>query len=171
MQAPFHDENAHRGADHVAPDADEDAGEDEAGPSRADGHGGGAGRAAKVGVDGDDEFLEPSGFGFAVAVHPDDADTAWVVPAKKDELRYPVDGRFLVNRTRDGGETFEPLTVGLPDPPAYDLVYRHAFELDESGQILAMGSTTGSLWVREDQGDRWELLTSHLPPVYCVRFG
>lgn len=82
-----------------------------------------------------------------------------------------MDGRFLVNRTRDGGETFEPLTVGLPDPPAYDLVYRHAFELDESGQILAMGSTTGSLWVSEDQGDRWELLTSHLPPVYCVRFG
>ena len=35
----------------------------------------------------------PSTFGFAVAVHPRDPDTAWFVPAESDELRVPVDGR------------------------------------------------------------------------------
>lgn len=113
--------------------------------------------------------VEPSGFGFAVAVHPKDPETAWVVPAKKDEFRYPVDGKFLVNRTRDGGKTFEPLTNGLPDPPAYDLVYRHALAIDDSGETLAMGSTTGGLWITENQGDQWSLISAHLPPVYCVR--
>ena len=39
---------------------------------------------------------------FAVAVHPRDADTAWFVPAVKDEKRYPVDARLVVARTRDG---------------------------------------------------------------------
>jgi hypothetical protein len=33
-----------------------------------------------------------------------------------------------------------------------------------------MGSTTGSLWVSEDQGDSWQLVSAHLPPIYAVRF-
>ena len=114
--------------------------------------------------------VQPSGFGFAVAVHPREPDTAWFVPAKKDEFRYPVDGRMVVTRTRDGGKTFDILDQGLPQPPAYDLVYRHGLDIDDSGDLLVMGSTTGSLWISEDQGDTWELLTAHLPPVYCVRF-
>ena len=97
--------------------------------------------------------------------------TEWVVPAEKDELRYPGEGQFFVNRTRDGGKAVEALTKGLPAAPAYDLVYRHALEFDGSGEQLAMRSTTGSLWMREDQGDSWELITGHLPPIYCVRWG
>lgn len=114
--------------------------------------------------------VTPSAFGFAVAAHPLDPDTAWFVPAKKDEFRHPVDGRFVVNRTRDGGRTFETLTKGLPTGPSYDLVYRHGLDVDGTGERLVMGSTTGALWVSEDGGDSWELLTAHLPPVYCVRF-
>lgn len=119
------------------------------------------------------EFSEvsPSAFGFAVAVHPAEPDTAWFVPAKKDEERYPVDGKFVVTRTRDGGQTFETLDKGLPSGLAYDLVYRHALSVDDTGNCLVMGSTTGSVWVSEDQGDSWSEITSHLPPVYCVAFG
>lgn len=115
--------------------------------------------------------VAPSAFGFAVAVHPEDPETAWFVPAVKDEKRYPVDGRFVVTRTRDGGASFETLSAGLPTGPAYDLVYRHALDLDGAGATLAMGSTTGSLWVSDDQGDTWTALSHHLPPVFCVRFG
>ncbi|MDF1812990.1 MAG: hypothetical protein P1V20_12270 [Verrucomicrobiales bacterium] len=115
--------------------------------------------------------VSPSGFGFAVAVHPEDPDTAWFVPAKKDEMRYPVDGKFVINRTRDGGNTFETISKGLPEGPSYDLVYRHALVVGEDGTTLVTGSTTGSLWVSEDGGDSWAHLTAHLPPVYCVKFG
>ncbi|MGB5210074.1 MAG: exo-alpha-sialidase [Gammaproteobacteria bacterium] len=111
-----------------------------------------------------------SGFGFALAVHPGDPDTAWFVPAGKDERRYPVDARLAVTRTRDGGRTFDVLTDGLPQGPAYDLVYRHALDLAADGERLAFGSTTGSLWVSEDQGDHWQIISAHLPPVLCVRF-
>ncbi|BCX46691.1 photo system II stability/assembly factor-like protein [Haloferula helveola] len=114
--------------------------------------------------------VKPSGFGFAVAVHPEAPDTAWFVPAKKDEFRHPVDARFVVTRTRDGGRTFETLERGLPETPAYDIVFRHALDVDRTGHRLAMGSTTGSLWVSEDQGDSWQHLSAHLPPIYCVRF-
>ena len=114
--------------------------------------------------------VKPSVFGFAVAVHPHDADMAWFVPAVKDEKRYPMDGKVVVNRTRDGGKTFETLTRGLPQEHAYDLVYRHALDVDETGDRLAFGSTTGSLWISEDGGDSWQTLSSNLPPIHAVRF-
>ncbi len=112
----------------------------------------------------------PSSFGFAVAVHPDDPDTAWFVPAAKDEQRFPVDARLVVTRTRDGGRHFEVLRQGLPDEPAYDLVYRHALDVSRDGMRLAFGSTTGSFWISEDQGESWQTVSRHLPPVLCVRF-
>ncbi len=114
--------------------------------------------------------IRPSKFGFAVAVHPRQADTAWFVPAVKDECRVPVDGRLVVARTRDGGGSFEVLGEGLPRQHAYDLVYRHALDVDESGERLAMGSTTGSLWISESGGASWRLLSAHLPPIYQVAF-
>jgi len=114
--------------------------------------------------------VPPSVFGFAVAVHPNDPQTAWFVPAIKDEQRIPVDARVVVTRTRDGGGTFEVLRDGLPQNHAYDITFRHALDVDAGGGCLAFGSTTGSLWITEDQGDRWLSVSQHLPPIHCVRF-
>lgn len=116
------------------------------------------------------EDVKPSAFGFAVAVHPRDPGVAWFVPAIKDERRYPVDGRLVVTRTRDGGRTFDTLHAGLPQVHAYDLVLRHALDVDDSGDRLAFGSTTGSVWVSENAGESWQAISANLPPVYAVRF-
>jgi hypothetical protein len=114
--------------------------------------------------------VKPSAFGFPVVVHPREPDTAWFVPEIKDEKRIPVDGKLVVTRTRDGGRTFTTLSKGLPQSHAYDVVYRHALAIDASGDRLAMGSTTGGLWVSEDQGDSWACVSHTLPPVYAVQF-
>ena len=66
--------------------------------------------------------------------------------------------------------SFETLRRGLPQAWAYDLVYRHALDLDASGERLAFGSTTGSVWISENGGDDWLTLTEHLPPVHAVLF-
>jgi hypothetical protein len=55
------------------------------------------------------------------------------------------------------GEALTNLLVAQPD-------------VDESGERLAMGSTTGALWTSADGGERWELVNAHLPPIYAVRF-
>jgi photosystem II stability/assembly factor-like uncharacterized protein len=114
--------------------------------------------------------IVPSKFGFAVAVHPHEPDTAWFVPADKDERRVPLEAQVVVARTRDGGKSFQLLRDGLPQEHAYDLVYRHGLAVDSSGERLAIGSTTGGLWVSEDQGDRWRSISAHLPPIYALRF-
>ena len=113
---------------------------------------------------------KPSGFGFGVAAHPNDPGTAWFVPAVKDERRIPVDARLVVSRTRDAGSSFEVLGAGLP-AQSYDLIYRHALDIAGDGRTLAMGSTTGSVWLSPDAGDQWTTVSNHLPPVYAVRFG
>lgn len=117
------------------------------------------------------EEIDPSTFGFAVSVHPRDGNTAWLVPGVKDEHRIPVDGKLVVTRTRDGGQSWEKLTNGLPQQDSYDLVLRHALDVDGSGNRLAFGSTTGNLWISENQGDSWSQVSGTLPPVYCVRWG
>jgi hypothetical protein len=114
--------------------------------------------------------IRPAKFGFAVAAHPRDPETAWFVPAVKDEKRIAVDGRLVVARTRDGGQSFEALTRGLPQRHAYDLVWRHALAVDASGELLAFGSTTGGLWISEDGGDSWAMSDARLPPIAVVRF-
>jgi photosystem II stability/assembly factor-like uncharacterized protein len=108
-------------------------------------------------------------FGFAVAVHPRDPRTAWFVPAIKDEMRVPRDGALAVTRTNDGGKTWRKFCHGLPHRDAFDLVYRHGLDVDENGECLVMGSTTGGLWASEDAGESWHLVNAHLPPIYAVR--
>lgn len=112
----------------------------------------------------------PSVFGFGVAVHPRDPDTAWFVPAEKDDMRVPNDGAVCVMRTRDGGQTFEACRAGLTQEHAYHLVYRHCLEVAADGRTLVFGSTTGSVWISEDGGESWQRLSADLPPVYCARF-
>ena len=75
-----------------------------------------------------------------------------------------------MTHTTDGGASFETLTEGLPQEHAYDLVYRHALDIDGSGERLVFGSTTGSVWVTEDAGQHWHTVSTHLPPVYVTRF-
>jgi len=112
-----------------------------------------------------------SSFGFAVAVHPSEPDTAWFVPGVADQQRVPVGGALVVNRTRDGGRSFETLREGLPQQDCYDLVYRHGLEVGQDGRTLLMGSTTGNLWASGDGGERWVLASGHLPPIAAVRLG
>ena len=129
-------------------------------------------RATPLGCSGANQIVvEPSSFGFPVAVHPREPATAWFVPAHSDQKRAPIDGRVLVNRTRDGGRSFTELRAGLPQVHAYDLVLRHALDIAADGDQLAFGSTTGNLWVTDDQGERWHAVASHLPPIYAVRYG
>ena len=127
-------------------------------------------RSADAGANWQRLSLPSDDFGFAVVAHPRDPDTAWFVPAIKDEIRMPRDGALCVTRTSDGGKTWQVMRQGLPQNDAYDLIYRHGLDVDQSGARLAMGSTTGALWSSDDGGAHWDLVNAHLPPVYAVRF-
>ncbi len=108
----------------------------------------------------------PANFGFAVEVHPDDENIAWVVPGVSDGVRVAVDGKLQVCRTDDGGKTWQSYSNGLPQGNCYDIVYRHC--LDFNGDDLVFGTTTGNLFVSNDLGENWKSISNYLPMVYSV---
>jgi len=110
----------------------------------------------------------PARFGFAVAVAEGDPNQAWVVPAVSDEIRVAIDNALCVCRTDDGGKSWRDLRKGLPQKNCYDIVFRHA--LDVNNHEVVFGTTTGNLFLSKDRGDSWDLLGHTLPMVYSVDF-
>ena len=109
-------------------------------------------------------------FGFPVVAHPSKPSTAYLLPLESDGFRCTPNGKCIVWRTTDGGESWEPLTNGLPQSDAYLTVLRDGFTTDGRDPAgLYFGTRTGEVYASIDDGDSWQLLAQHLPPVLSVR--
>ncbi len=112
----------------------------------------------------------PSDFGFAMAMHPHDAQTVYIVPIESDEFRCTPDGKLRVYRTRDAGASWEPLTRGLPQKDALETVLRDAMATDSLNPAgVYFGTRSGQLWASRDGGASWGLIRAGLPPIVCVK--
>jgi len=111
----------------------------------------------------------PSDFGFPIVMHPHDPDTAYVFPLEA-EMRCVPEGKLRVYRTRNAGQSWEPLTRGLPQRNAYETVLRDAMAndaLDPAG--IYFGTRSGKLYGSANEGKSWELIVDGLPPIVCVK--
>ena len=77
---------------------------------------------------------------------------------------FPTIASTAVRAPRVTASTAAAATATLPQGRA-----RRAGSGSGSGSG-AFGSTTGGMWVSEDQGDRWAMLRERLPPVHAVCF-
>jgi hypothetical protein len=112
----------------------------------------------------------PSDFGFAMAMHPHDRDTVYIVPLEADVFRCTPEGRLRVYRTKNGGKSWKPLKQGLPQEEAFETVLRDAMAtdtLDEAG--VYFGTRSGRLFASRDGGDSWTVVAENLPPILCVK--
>jgi photosystem II stability/assembly factor-like uncharacterized protein len=111
----------------------------------------------------------PSDFGFPIAVHPQNADTVYVVPLEPSTRTCPG-GAPAVWRSENGGNSWRKLSAGLPKKDTYFTVLRDALDFDEfSSPALYFGTTTGQVWIGREGGERWECLFDALPPIHCVK--
>jgi hypothetical protein len=109
--------------------------------------------------------------GFPIAVHPRDADTAWVFPMDGQTVwpRTSPDGRPAVYRTRDAGASWARLDDGMPGQQAWWTVKRQALCTDTLDPVgLYFGTTNGELWMGADEGAHWTCIARHLPEIYAV---
>jgi len=112
----------------------------------------------------------PSDFGFCMATHPADPDTAYIVPLHADMFRCTPEGKLRVYRTRDGGKSWKPMTRGLPQKDAWETVVRDAMSVDALEPAgVYFGTRTGWLYGSRDDGESFEVLADGLPPIVCVR--
>jgi hypothetical protein len=112
----------------------------------------------------------PSDFGFCMAAHPHDPDTVYIVPLEADVFRCTPDARLRVYRTRDAGESWEPLIEGLPQENAFETVLRDGLDVDSLQPAgVYFGTRGGRLYASRDDGDSWTAIQDELPPVVCVK--
>jgi serine/threonine protein kinase/photosystem II stability/assembly factor-like uncharacterized protein len=112
----------------------------------------------------------PSDFGFAMLVHPHDADCVYIVPVESDEFRCTPEGRLRVYRTRNAGASWEALEHGLPQKGAYETVLRDALStdsLDPAG--IYFGTRSGKLYGSKNGGKGWKKIVEGLPQIVCVK--
>jgi len=112
----------------------------------------------------------PSDFGFAMAMHPQQQDTVYIVPLESDMFRCTPEAKLRVYRTTDAGQTWEALTGGLPQSDAYETVLRDCLatdSLDAAG--VYFGTRSGKLFGSSDEGSTWNEIAGNLPPIVCVK--
>jgi len=112
----------------------------------------------------------PSDFGFAMLMHPHDADCVYIVPVESDEFRCTPDGHLRVYRTRNAGGSWEALDRGLPQKGAYETVLRDAMSsdsLDPAG--IYFGTRSGTVYGSRDEGKSWKKIVERLPQILCVK--
>ena len=112
----------------------------------------------------------PSDFGFAMEVHPRDADTVYIVPLQSDEFRVVPEAKLRVYRTQDAGKSWEPLTDGLPQTNAYESVLRDGLSADTHDPAgIYFGTRSGKVFGSANAGESWKELADALPSVCCVK--
>jgi hypothetical protein len=112
----------------------------------------------------------PSNFGFSLVVHPHQPDTVYLFPLQADAERFPPDAKCRVYRTENAGDTWEPLSDGLPEDPYYAAVLRDAMVADASDPAgIYFGTRFGEVYASRDDGDSWTMIANHLPDILSVR--
>jgi len=112
----------------------------------------------------------PSDFGFALEIDPNDPDTVFIVPLESDEFRCTPEAKLRVYRTRNAGESWEPLENGLPQENAFETILRDGMSSDGLNPTgLYFGTRNGKLFGSNDAGESWQAIAEGLPPIVCVK--
>ncbi|MCO6368364.1 glycosyl hydrolase [Roseivirga pacifica] len=106
-------------------------------------------------------------YGFDLVIDESDIDTAWVIPAQSDDLRIPHNTELAVYKTVNAGQSWQPLTKGLPPKGSFDLVLRDGF--DKRGQVMVFGTNNGNLYTSSDLGENWQAISQSLSAVRVVK--
>lgn len=111
----------------------------------------------------------PSGFGFPIRVDPQTG-VVFIYPLQSDEFRLPINGAMAIYRSRNGGQSWDRLTHGLPQEQAWGSVLRGAMDVDGLSPCgVYVGTTNGTVHLSVDGGDTWQGNFGWLPRILCVK--
>ena len=123
---------------------------------------------------GDNMPADIGDIGFPITVHPADPNTIWVFPIDGNEAwsRVSPEGQPSLYCSQDGGDTWFRQDIGLPMRNAWFTVLRQALTtdcMDNAG--VYFGTTCGSIWMSDNEGNSWRQIAVHLPRILAVETG
>lgn len=123
---------------------------------------------------GDNMPADIGDIGFPIAVHPADPNTIWVFPIDGNEAwsRVSPEGQPALYCSNDGGDTWFRQDIGLPMRNAWFTVLRRGLTTDCMNSAgVYFGTTSGSLWMSDNEGNSWRQIAVHLPRILAVETG
>jgi photosystem II stability/assembly factor-like uncharacterized protein len=109
----------------------------------------------------------PSTFGFPLAVTRQG--DLFVVPLESMHERHMPGGKLRLYRSRDGGDSWHPISTGLPEHSSYVSVLRDALAIDSLDPPgVYFGTSAGELFYSADTGDTWHALPGHYSRITCI---
>ena len=92
------------------------------------------------------------------------------MPLESDLFRCTPEGKLRVYMTRNAGESWEPLTRGLPQKNAMETVLRDSLATDTCDPAgVYFGTRSGKVYGSSDNGKSWQTIAEGLPAVVCVK--
>ncbi|MGE5457158.1 MAG: T9SS type A sorting domain-containing protein [Methanococcaceae archaeon] len=83
----------------------------------------------------------------------------------------PVNGRWSVWRTSDGGITWDSAGVKIPAPAISESGRPNAFFADAVSKTFIFGANNGSFYTSHDLGKSWSVITIPVVnDIYCITF-
>jgi hypothetical protein len=111
----------------------------------------------------------PTDYGYALALDPNDADTAFVIPEDSSHMRITAEGKLRVYRTTDAGASWHACTRGLPQENVYQSILREGMTSDALEPCgVYFGTSGGHVFGSRDRGESWDVISSYLPRVLCI---
>lgn len=108
----------------------------------------------------------PGRFGFPM-IRDHASGRLFVVPLEADANRVPVDGAFAAHRSDDDGDHWSRAGTGWPESATFTAVLRNAWTADGAGTV-ALGTTSGRVWITSDAGDTWTDLPQTFPRILAL---
>jgi len=108
----------------------------------------------------------PTHFGFAAAIHPTDAKTAWCIPLH--DAKRTAEGGIAVYKTTDKGATWARHDAGLPKGAPLESL-REGMDNDDFDEVgVYFGTANGDVYASRDEGKSWDRIAQYLPYVTSV---
>ena len=112
--------------------------------------------------------------GLPIAIHPSDPNTIWVFPMDNNDIssRLSPAGQPAVYCSQDAGESWFRQDIGLPMRNAWFTVTRKCLSTDCMNNAgVYFGTTSGSLWMSDNEGNSWRQIAVHLPKIKAITTG
>lgn len=110
----------------------------------------------------------PGNFGFPMVItHRGEL---FVIPLKADTERFFNEQQMRLYRSKNAGQSWQPVGQGLPTGPNFSSVLRDAMAVDPLPTPgVYLGTTGGEVYASADAGESWQRLPGTLPRISCVR--
>jgi photosystem II stability/assembly factor-like uncharacterized protein len=110
----------------------------------------------------------PGNFGFPMGISANG--DLFVIPLESDMQRHVKDGKLQVYRSRDRGESWSPVSQGLPEQPHYVGVLRDALAVDSLDPAgIYFGTSMGEVFYSSDGGETWDRLPGQFPRITYIK--